>query len=78
MGEDVMEGYNYENYFMEKLKSFLESARQAVNETNQKDACFKWQKHLGARFSCSTAKNEDEGAKSYSSAPVIANNAKSA
>lgn len=77
-GEDVMEGYSYEKYFMDKLKSFLESARQAINETNQKNACFKWQKHFGARFSCSTAKDEDEGAKSYSSAPVIANNAKSA
>ncbi|MGJ1525557.1 CBASS cGAMP synthase [Sphingobacterium spiritivorum] len=77
-GEDVMEGYSYEKYFMDKLKSFLESARQAINETNQKNACFKWQKHFGERFSCSTAKDEDEGAKSYSSAPVIANNAKSA
>jgi hypothetical protein len=76
--EDVMESYSYETYFMEKLKAFRDSAKQAINETNPKNACYKWQKHLGSRFSCSTAKDEDEGAKSYSAPAVIGSNAKSA
>jgi hypothetical protein len=76
--EDVVENYSYETYFMDKLKSFVESARQAINETNQKNACYKWQKHLGARFSCANAKDEDEGAASYAKPAVITSNAKSA
>lgn len=76
--ENVVEDYSYETYFMEKLKSFLDSAKQAINETNPKNACFKWQKHLGSRFSCSNAKDEDEGAKSFSSPAIITSNAKSA
>lgn len=76
--EDVVGNYSYEDYFMNKLKSFLDSAKQAVNETNPKNACYKWQKHFGPRFSCSTAKDEDEGAKSYSAPAVITSNAKSA
>lgn len=76
--EDVMQSYSYETYFMDKLKAFRDSAKQAINETNPKNACYKWQKHLGPRFSCSTAKDEDEGAKSYSAPAVIGSNAKSA
>jgi len=76
--ENVVEGYSYESYFMEKLKSFLDSAKQAINETNPKNACFKWQKHLGSRFSCSTAKDEDEGAQNFSTPAIITSNAKSA
>lgn len=76
--EDVMENYNHQEYFMDKLKAFLDSAIQAINETNPKNACYKWQKHLGSRFSCANAKDEDEGAKSYSSPAIITSNAKSA
>jgi hypothetical protein len=76
--EDVMDDYSYENYFMDKLKTFLDTSIQAINETNQKNACYKWQKHFGSRFSCANAKDEDEGAKSYSSPAVITSNAKSA
>jgi len=77
-GEDVLENYSYETYFMEKLKLLVESAEQAINETNAKNACFKWQKHFGSRFSCSTAKDEDDGARSFSSPAIITSNAKSA
>lgn len=77
-GEDVMEGYNEETYFMGKLKAFLDSAKQAINETNPKNACHKWQKHLGPRFSCANIKDEDEGAKSYAAPAVVTSNAKSA
>jgi hypothetical protein len=78
VNEDVMDGYSYETCFLEKLKAFRDSAKQAINETNPKNACYKWQKHLGPRFTCSTAKDEDEGAKSYLAPAVITNNAKSA
>ena len=76
--EDVMDGFKHEQYFIDKLKTFLDSAKQAINETNPKNACHKWQKHLGSRFSCANAKDEDEGAKSFSSPAVVTGNAKSA
>lgn len=77
-GTDIVESYDYETYFMEKLTLFKDSAIEAINETNPKNACHKWQKYFGPRFSCSTAKDEDEQAKSFSSAAVISSNAKSA
>ncbi|OJW77880.1 CBASS cGAMP synthase [Spirosoma sp. 48-14] len=76
--EDVVENYSYEDYYMTKLKAFLESAKQAINEKNPKNACYKWQKHLGSRFSCATAKDEDEGANSYAAPAIVTSNAKSA
>lgn len=76
--EDVMENYSYETYFMKKLKDFLDSAKQAINETNPKNACYKWQKHLGSRFSCASAKDEDEGARTYAAPAIVTSNAKSA
>lgn len=76
--EDVMDGFSYQDYFMQKLKDFRDSAKQAINETNPKNACYKWQKHFGPRFTCSTAKDEDEGAKSYAAPAVVNSNAKSA
>ncbi len=76
--ENVVETYSYEKYFMEKLKAFLDSAKQAINETNPKNACHKWQKHFGSRFACSNAKDEDEGAKNFATPAVITSNAKSA
>lgn len=78
VNEDVVDGYSYETYFMEKLKSFSESAKQAINETNPKNACYKWKNHLGPRFTCFTAKDEDEGARNFATPAIITNNAKSA
>lgn len=59
------------NNFLSKLDSFATSAEQAINETNPKKACLKWQKHFGDRFCCSTAKDEDEDVVKQSSAPII-------
>ena len=53
------------NMFLNKLKSFVSSASEAINETNPKNACLKWQKHVGNRFCCSNVKDEDEDAKSF-------------
>ena len=76
--ENVLENYSYKDFFMEKLKAFLDSAKQAINETNPKRSCLKLQKHFGDRFSCSTALDEEEQAKSHSAPAIITNNAKSA
>lgn len=77
-GEDLLEDYKYSDYFIGKLDKFLESAKQAINETNPKNACLKWQTHFGSRFSCSTAKDEDENARTFSSPAIIKEDAKSA
>lgn len=68
------------DYFLSQLKSFVTSAQQAIAGTNTKGSCLKWQKHFGERFSCSTAKNEDEkaDAKTYSEPAIIKTNARSA
>lgn len=80
--EDLFANYSNtrKNNFLTYLDSIITSAKQAINGTNPKESCLKWQKHFGDRFSCSTAKDEDEqsSAKNYSSPAVIATNAKSA
>jgi len=75
-GEDLFEDYSEsrKNNFLNELKSFMEDADRAVNCTNQKDGCEKWQKHFGPRFSCSTAKDEDEDARQKDFAGSIRNN----
>ena len=49
-------------------------AERAINSKNPHDACLKWQKHFGDRFSCSTAKDEDEDAQKMRSSGVLSNN----
>ena len=53
------------------MSEFVESAKQAVEISNQKDACRKWKLHLGNRFPCHLAKDEIEGSKTYQTAPLI-------
>lgn len=81
-GEDLFSNYSEtkKNNFLSQLDSFVKSAQQAINGNNPKESCLKWQKHFGDRFSCSTAKDEDEQSnlKTYSSPAVINQNAKSA
>ena len=64
VGEDLFEHYktSRKDFFLKELNSFASDADKAVNSSNQKDGCLKWQNHLGERFSCSTAKDEDEDA----------------
>lgn len=66
-GEDLFAEYSAtrKEYFKDRLVSFITSAEQAIEMPNQKDACKKWQKHLGDRFPCFMAKDEIEGAKTY-------------
>jgi len=55
--------------FLNALNSFIKSGDQAIELDSKKDACAKWQKHLGDRFPCSTIKEES----SNSSARVFSN-----
>lgn len=66
--------------FLANLNSLIASARQAIEHKNPKDACLKWQKHLGDRFSCSTASEEDEAvnARAFTNPAIVPSNAKNA
>jgi hypothetical protein len=66
------------DFFKTALNNFIISAKQAVESQNPKEACLKWQKHLGSRFPCSLAKDEIEGAKQFIKPAIIGDNAKSA
>lgn len=78
VGDDLLEEYEHKDYFMKELSSFVDSAKQAINEGNQKRSCGKWQSSFGNRFSCSTARDYDENASSFTSPAIITSNAKSA
>lgn len=80
LGEDLFAGTSQtdKDYFKRALESFITSANQALNNPNSKEACLKWQKHLGDRFPCHLAKDEIEGAKEYVAAPIKNDNSRSA
>lgn len=78
VGEDLLQGYEEQKYFMDCLANFVEAAKQAINETNPKRACAKWQAHFGNRFSCALAVDTDENASSFGSPAIVTQNAKSA
>lgn len=77
--EDLLEKYN-EKHFKDRLGKFLDSAKEAVNHSNPKESCKKWQKHLGDRFSCSNVEDNSSSseAKTYNSPAIINSNAQSA
>lgn len=56
-GEDLFESYKNKDAFMKYLDYFIENAKKALEEPNQKTACSHWQKSLGTRFSCENAFN---------------------
>lgn len=70
--ENLLDKYSAEstkNNFLNALDSFIKSGNQAIELESKKDACAKWQKHLGDRFPCSTIKEES----SNSSARMFTN-----
>ena len=79
LGENLLAGFSSarKDNFLNSLNMFLISANQAVENPNQKDACLKWQKHFGNRFSCLNAKDEIEESNKYASSAVISSSAKS-
>lgn len=78
VGEDLFDSYNKtrKQNFLSVLKKFSEDAEKAVNNSNPKESCLKWQKHFGDRFSCSTAKDIDEDAKKQDNPGLIRNNSR--
>ena len=60
--EDLFSSYSdtKRDYFLSQLDSFVKSAKEAVEGSNPKESCEKWQKYFGDRFSCSTAIDENE------------------
>lgn len=80
IGEDLFNDYSLsrKQYFLDRLETFVSSANQAIASDNQKDACLKWQRHLGNRFPCSLAADEIETAKTYQQPAIIGDTAKSA
>jgi hypothetical protein len=60
--EDLFSDYSdtKRDYFLSQLDSFVKSAKEAIDGSNPKESCEKWQKHFGDRFSCSTAIDENE------------------
>lgn len=78
--EDLFAEYSTtkKQYFIDRLNTFLESANQAISNPNQKEACLKWQKHLGERFPCSLAIDSMPDAKKYTSPAVLGDTTRSA
>ncbi len=65
--------------FLDALDSLIASGKQAIEVKSKKDACAKWQKHLGDRFPCSTIEEKDEDvAKAFSSPDQLRYDNKSA
>jgi hypothetical protein len=62
--EDLFENYSEtkKNNFLTELRMFKNDAEKAINSKNPHDACVRWQKHFGNRFSCSMAEDVDEDA----------------
>lgn len=65
--------------FLDALDSLITSGKQAIEAKSKKDACSKWQKHLGDRFPCSIIEEEDEDvAKAFASPDQLRYDNKSA
>jgi len=80
--ENLLDKYSSETRkknFLEALDSLITSGNQAIEAKSKKDACAKWQKHLGDRFPCSTIEEKDEDvAKAFSSPDQLRYDNKSA
>lgn len=61
--ENLLDKYSADttkNGFLNALDSFIKSGSQAIEMKSKKDACAKWQKHLGNRFPCKNIVEEPE------------------
>jgi hypothetical protein len=61
--ENLLDKYSSETRkknFLGALDSLITSGNQAIEAKSKKDACAKWQKHLGDRFPCSNIIEKDE------------------
>jgi len=80
--ENLLDKYSADSTkknFLDALESFIKSGDQALECKSKKDACAKWQKHLGDRFPCSSiVENDEDIAKSFSAPDQIKIDNKSA
>lgn len=61
--ENLLDKYSSETRkknFLDALDALITSGRQAIELKSKKDACAKWQKHLGDRFPCSNIEEDDK------------------
>ena len=76
--EDLLEKYS-ESHFKDRLNKFIDSGNKAIDLSNPKEGCKKWQKHFGDRFVCANIEDKsNNSAKSYSEPAVFNVNAGSA
>ncbi|MFD0836664.1 CBASS cGAMP synthase [Mariniflexile aquimaris] len=80
--ENLLDKYSSETRkkdFLDALNSLITSGKQAVEVKSKKDACAKWQKHIGDRFPCSSINEKDEDvAKAFASPDLLRYDNKSA
>lgn len=60
--ENLLEKYSAgttKSNFLDLLDNFIKSGDQAIELESKKDACAKWQKHLGDRFPCSNISDDE-------------------
>ncbi len=72
-GDDLFAGYSEakKQNVLDRLHTFVEDAKAAVDEKNQLKASNLWRKHLGDKFPLGEDKNEDLAAKASSLRTVI-------
>jgi hypothetical protein len=61
--ENLLDKYSSETRkknFLDALDALITSGKHAIELKSKKDACAKWQKHLGDRFPCSTIEEDDK------------------
>lgn len=61
--ENLLDKYSAEttkNNFLDSLDGIIRSGSQAIEMKSKKDACAKWQRHLGVRFPCKNIIEEPE------------------
>lgn len=74
VGEDLFASTSEKDkqYFMNALKSLIQSANNAINSENEKDAAAEWEKHLGSRFPSHLAKDNNAESDKYAPLKKIA------
>ena len=74
--DDIFANYSLtrKDNFMKRLSAFIEDAKKAINEINNKKASELWRKHLGERFPL--GKDEDEKSANADSVASVVGNSK--
>jgi hypothetical protein len=70
-GENLLAKYRNKEYFLAQLRNFINDAKKAVEENNQKKSCELWQIHLGDRLPCHLAEDKNESSSLAGLASII-------